>query len=135
MRVVLRGEVGEGRAVTKKAWKRVGGEAQLSMLGAASSIIDKNMMPTCPVCQGPLRFYYHEFKQTPRRSGTVWIWCGACGAWEHASRVELPKDRTYADPWATLNLDAFDRLERNQFLDQLERKWESGELPRQFTCA
>lgn len=118
----------------KTEWSLAGGADQLGMMRAASEIINHNRPPACPVCGQPqLRFYYHEFRKRPRRSGTIWVWCAACGKWDHVSRIELPAHYHYDDPFAAATLEEFDRLERAGWLDRLNLMWEREALPQRFT--
>ncbi|HEU5320405.1 MAG TPA: hypothetical protein VFX28_06365 [Methylomirabilota bacterium] len=114
------------------SWKTAGGDHQLRMQGAVSKLIDSNRPGPCPVCGNPLRFYYHEWRTAPRRTGTVWVWCPACGTWDHASRIELPARYAYDDPFAALTLADFDRLERTGLLDRVDALWGEGRLPHAF---
>jgi len=117
----------------KTKWTKAYGAYQIEMMSAAVSIKKQNGVVMCPVCrQNQLRFYYHEFAVEPRRTGTIWVWCNKCMIWDHISRIELPQNYHYADPFAEFGLKEFDRLERSNWLDRLEKMWEVQSIPHEF---
>lgn len=113
-------------------WQRAGGQIQLQMMGAVSRVIKENQLSTCPSCSNHLHFYYHEFGLTPRRTGTIWIWCDRCHIWDHVSRVELPTAVVYKDPFNSLSIHEFGSLERKGLLDILNKMAANDELPKTF---
>jgi hypothetical protein len=120
--------------MSAKKWKPAGGAHQIDMMSAAVEIKKHNLPVDCPICQkNRLRFYYHEFRTTPRRSGTIWVWCNNCAIWDHISRIELPANYHYDDPFAKLTLEEFDRVERINWLDKLDEMWERETIPREFS--
>ena len=103
------------------------------MMGASGRLARGGLPTPCPACQqATIRFYYHEFRQEPRRSGTLWLWCAACRTWDTVSRIELPRHVRYADPYAALTTWEFEGVERDEFLSNLDRMWDERAIPRDF---
>jgi hypothetical protein len=60
----------------------------------------------CPSCSGAsLRYFFHR-QEASRPRGSVWVWCPACGAYEHSSAsvpdwwhdVDVPLYQLFHDP-------------------------------------
>jgi hypothetical protein len=76
----------------------------------------------CPSCSSAsLRYFFYRDKAAPRPRGSLWVWCPACGSYQHSSvavpewwvDVEVPLGRLFHDPgW----------LEENWNDDWLERQ-------------
>lgn len=110
-----------------KQWIHAGGEYQVPFLAAASRAL-RGDPGACPKCKAPLRAYFHAFRAR-EGNGTLWVWCTACRLHTHAPRVQPLV--TFLDPFASLSLVDFARLESQSdpsFFDRLEALWIAGEL-------
>lgn len=112
-----------------RRWIEAGGEHQTAFFNATSRILDGASGIPCPKCgQAELRFYFHIMNPS-KGTGTVWVWCPACRTTTHLPRV-TPRAKMPLDPFASLDLEAFARLETGgePLLDQLDRLWTEGTL-------
>jgi hypothetical protein len=115
-----------------KEWLPVGIGNEL--WSSLTPLLDGNSIQSCPHCQQSfLGFYYHEWAGLSRREGTIWIWCSNCRIWTHVSRLKLPAHFEYADPFSSVSLTDFGRLEKDNWIERLDQLWKEGSLPKKFT--
>ena len=86
----------------------------------------------CPCCTGTtVKFYYHDFGAvgSPVTRGTSWFWCAPCRKFVAYTGQSLRPEFDFNDPYSSQG--EFETIE-SDLLNQLERAWESGELPQKF---
>lgn len=108
-------------------WIHAGGEYQIPFMAAASRAL-RESPSKCPRCAAQLRAYFHVINRESL-TGSLWVWCGACGTYVTLPRVK--PTRTLVDPFAALVDDEFIALESSRqkpFLDELERLWSEDRL-------
>jgi len=102
-------------------WHDPADDMRAEWADATRRIFDGRGAGSCPSCSGAaLRYFFYRHDAAGRRGG-FWVWCRACGAYEHSS-VSVPAW------WRDVNVSPHELLHDPDWLDE---NWSDDWLERQ----